>query len=64
VFGVEVAGNPPPKQADRSVSISGREGESSAARIFTGLPANDFVSIVMRSGRNGRKENANNTSKD
>ena len=33
-------GNPPPKQAVRSVPINGREGEKEAARIFTGLPAN------------------------
>ena len=32
-------GNPPPKQAVRSAPISGREGESYAARINTGLPA-------------------------
>jgi hypothetical protein len=39
VFGVEVSGhqdrNSPPKQADRSAPISGREGKRQAARIFT-----------------------------
>jgi hypothetical protein len=32
-------GNSPPEQAVRSAPISGREGDSYAARINTGLPA-------------------------